>query len=48
MNKEELNNKGNAQAPYISPNAKVVVINVQRVLCQSIPNGPEQYGNDTW
>ena len=48
MKLKDLSNKGNAQAPYTSPEVKVVVINVQRVLCGSDPNAPEQYGTDTW
>ena len=36
------------QTPYVSPQVEVVEINVQRVLCGSNPNSPEQYGTDTW
>ena len=43
MKSEEPNNKGNAQAPYASPDVKVVEIKAQGVLCQS--GDTEQYGN---
>lgn len=32
----EGNNMGHAQAPYTSPNVKVVNINVQGMVCQSM------------
>lgn len=35
MKSEKPNNKGNAQAPYASPDVKVVEIKAQGVLCQS-------------
>lgn len=44
MKPENLNNKSNAQALYTSPDVKVVVINVQRVLCGS----NEPYGNENY
>ena len=48
MKSEKPNNKGNAQAPYASPDVKVVEIKAQGVLCGSNPNSPEQYGTDIW
>ena len=45
MKSEEPNNKGNAQAPYASPDVKVVEIKAQGVLCQS--DGTQDYNNDT-
>lgn len=44
MKNKELNNKGQAQASYISPNAEIVEINVQRVLCGS----NEQYSSEDY
>ena len=45
MKSEKPNNKGNAQAPYASPDVKVVEIKAQGVLCQS--GGTQDYNNDT-
>ncbi|MCQ2172012.1 MAG: hypothetical protein MJZ17_04565 [Bacteroidales bacterium] len=44
MKTKELNNKGGAQAPYASPDVKVVEIKAQRVLCGS----NEQYGSEDY
>ena len=33
---------------YVSPSVKVIEVTAQRVLCESTPNSPEQYGPDTW
>ena len=48
MKSEEPNNKGNAQAPYASPDVKVVEIKAQGVLCGSNPNSLEQYQREDW
>ena len=48
MKNKELSNKGTSLAPYASPDVKVLKINVQKVLCESILNTPQQYGTDTW
>ena len=44
MKSEKPNNKGNAQAPYASPDVKIVEITAQRVLCGS----NEQYGSENY
>lgn len=44
MKTKELNNKGGAQAPYASPDVKIVEITAQRVLCGS----NEQYGSENY
>ena len=44
MKSEKPNNKGNAQAPYASPDVKVVEIKAQGVLCGS----NEQYGSENY
>lgn len=33
---------------YISPQVKVVEIKTQAIICQSNPNGTEQYETDIW
>lgn len=38
MKLKNLSNKDGAQVPYTSPEVKVVVINVQGILCQSGSN----------
>ncbi len=48
MKTEEFNDKGQTLAPYASPRATVIEVSVQGVVCQSIPNSPEEYGNDIW
>ena len=49
MMKQDIKNKeiqGNRE--YVSPSVKVIEVTAQRVLCESTPNSPEQYGTDTW
>lgn len=38
MKKQLLNNRGKARPRYLSPSAKVIDVNVQGVLCQSVGN----------
>lgn len=34
---------------YVPAKVKVIETSVQRVICASIPNGPDQFnGNDPW
>ena len=49
MMKQDIKDKefrGNQE--YVSPSVKVIEVAAQRVLCESVPNGTEQYQLDEW
>ena len=33
---------------YVSPSVKVIEVAAQKVICQSVPNGTEQYQPYDW
>ena len=49
MMKQDIKNKElRENQKYVSPSVKVIEVTAQRVLCESTPNSPEQYGREDW
>ena len=46
MKTKELNNRGGAQAPYASPDVKIVEITAQGIICQSGGTYNNPFGDD--
>ena len=47
MKTKELNNRGGAQAPYASPDVKIVEITAQGIICQSGGEYNDPFGDDS-
>ena len=48
MKQDIKNNELRERYGYVSPSVKVIVVAVQRVLCESTPNSTEQYNTEEW
>lgn len=49
MMKQDIKNKEfRENQEYVSPSVKVIEVAAQKVICQSVPNGTEQYQLDEW
>ena len=47
--KQDIKNKEpQERQKYVSPSVKVIEVAAQRVICQSVPNGTEQYQPYDW
>ena len=47
--KQDIKNKEfRENREYVSPSVKVIEVAAQRVICQSVPNGTEQYQLYEW